>query len=268
VNLLFTVVDSKGHFVNKLRVEDFNLLDDSHPPDAITSFQQESNLPLRVALLIDLSGSISHRFRFEQDAASAFLKKILRPTMDKAFVVGFNQTQHMVIDSTSDVKALAQAVHQMKPSGETALFDALIFASEKLRRNSESGTRRAIILVSDGDDNQSRSKMFQAQEAALRAETPIYTLSTNELDRGEYTKGEAVLELLARYTGGELLPAHDSSSVVKAFRQVEEALRSQYVLAYKPAQFQPDGKYRPIALSARESKFKIECRRGYFAPRN
>src|SRR3954471_14509024 len=133
VNLLFSVVDNKGRFVNKLQLQDFNLLDNQRPPVQIRKFQQESDLPLRVALLIDVSGSVTGRFKFEQEAASKFLKKILRPATDKALVLGFDQRVHLEQDFTSDIAALAAAVHRLKPQGETALFDAIVFAAEKLR---------------------------------------------------------------------------------------------------------------------------------------
>src|SRR5262249_40593001 len=150
----------------------------------------------------------------------------------------------------------------------TSLFDALVFSADRLRKDAKPGERRVIILISDGDDNHSTKKMHEAQEAALRAETPIYTLSTNRFGPGEYTKGEAVLALLSRHTGGELLPAHEGKDVERAFKQVQEALRSQYVVSYKPAEFQRDGNYRQIALKANNHKLKVECRRGYFAPRD
>jgi VWFA-related protein len=268
VNLLFTVVDGKGRFINKLQLEDFNLLDDQRPPEKIRAFQQETDLPLRVGLLIDVSGSISGRFKFEQQAASNFLKKILRPATDQAFVAGFDTQVHLEQDFTGDVSALTAAVRRLKPHGETALFDALVFAANKLHRNAQPGTRRMLILISDGENNNGHNFMHEAEEAALRAEAPVYALSTNRLTSGDYTKGEAVLELLSRYTGGELLPAHESRDVVRAFKQVEAALRSQYVVSYKPADFEPNGKYRQIAVTVRNKKLNVECRRGYFAPRD
>jgi VWFA-related protein len=268
VNLLFTVVDTKGRFINKLQLGDFNLLDDQRPPERVRAFQQETDLPLRVALLIDISGSVTSRFKFEQESASNFLKKILRPATDQAFVIGFDDRVHLEQDFTSNVSALSAAVHRLKPQGATALFDAMVFAANKLRQNSEPGTRRVIVLISDGVNNNGYRYMHEAEEAALRAEAPIYALSTNQLSNNDYNKGEATLELLSRYTGGELLPAHESREVVHAFRQVEEALRSQYVVSYKPADFEPNGKYRQIAVQVRNRKFNVECRRGYFAPRD
>ena len=129
-------------------------------------------------------------------------------------------------------------------------------------------TRRVIILISDGDSNAGHRYMHEAEEAALRAESPIFSLSTNANKKHDYTKGDAVMELLSKHTGGELLPANESDEVVRAFRQVEDALRSQYVLSYKPAGFEPDGKYRQIALTVRNQKLTVECRLGYFAPRD
>jgi VWFA-related protein len=267
VNLLFTVVDNKGRFVNELTLDDFSLLDNQRPPEKIRAFQKETDLPLRVALLVDISGSVTSRFKFEQKAVSEFFKKIMRPT-DKAMIVGFNQRVHLVQDLTSNVPALAAAVHSLKPEGETALFDAIVFACDHLRKNSEPETRRIVILISDGLNNTGLRLMHEADEAALRAEVPIYTLSTNQFRHGEYSKGEAVLELLSRYTGGELLPAQEAKQVGRALRQVEDALRSQYVVSYKPAEFEPNGRYRSIALTTRKAKLKVECRRGYFAPRD
>jgi Ca-activated chloride channel family protein len=183
-------------------------------------------------------------------------------------VVGFNHKVFLTQDLTNNVGALSAAVHSLKPDGETALFDALVFACDKLRKSAEPGTRKLVILISDGQNTGGLKMMHEADEAALRAEAPIYTLSTNQFQRGEYSKGEAVLELLSRYTGGELLAAQDAKQVVKAFRQLEDALRSQYVVSYKPADFEPNGSYRTIALSTRKPKLKVECRRGYFAPRD
>jgi VWFA-related protein len=267
VNLLFTVVDHKGRFVSNLKLDDLELLDNKQPPDKVHAFQQESDLPLRVALVVDISGSISSRFKYEQGAAAEFLRKILRPNTDKAMVVGFNQKVHFEQDLTNDVAALKRAVTRLKPSGETALYDAIAFAADKLRKESEPGTRKIIILISDGDNNGGKVIMNDAEQAALRAEAPIYCLSTNNFHDDEYTKGEATLELLSRYTGGELLPARQKADVAKAFKQVEQALRSQYVLSYKPADFAPDGRYRQVALSAHKPALKVECRHGYYAPK-
>ena len=267
VNLLFTVVDNKGRFISNLDLKDFDLLDDQRPPEKIHAFQRESNLPLNVALVVDISGSVTPRFKYEQQSAIEFLKKILRPDIDKAMVVGFNENVQMEQEFTNDVGSLQRAINRLRPNGNTAVYDAVVFAAGKLQHQARKGTRKIIILISDGENNSSHAIMNDAQQAALRAEAPIYALSTNLLDH-EYPKGEAVLELLSRYTGGEILPAREKSQVARAFRQVEEALRSEYVLSYKPAEFELDGRYRVVALSAKRTALKVECRRGYYAPRN
>ena len=268
VRLLFTVVNHKGKFISDLKQEDFQLLDDRQPPEKINSFQQETDLPLRVALVVDISGSISNRFKYEQGSAIEFFKKILRPSIDKALIIGFDEKIHVEQDLTNNVDDLKAAVHRLKPHGETALYDAVIVAADRLRAESEKGTRKVIVLISDGDSNSGRAIMADAQQAALRAEAPIFTLSTNDVQTNGYSHGEATLELLSRYTGGELLPAHYRDQVAHAFKQVEQALRSQYALAYKPAEFSHDGRYRPVKLTARDSKLNVECRHGYFASKD
>ncbi|HWR16560.1 MAG TPA: VWA domain-containing protein [Terriglobales bacterium] len=263
VQLLFTVVDRKGRFISNLTMHDFEVLDDHRPPERIHTFEQES---LRVVLLIDISGSVNYRFKFEKEAANAFFKKILRPAVDKAMVVGFNQKPHLEQGFTNDLKKLTNALQNLKVEGDTALYDAVVFASEQLRKQPELGTRNIIVLISDGVSNGDHAIMRDAQEAALRAEAPIYALSSN--DSTEYTQGEAVLALLSRFTGGELLSAYRDEEVARAFKKVEQALRSQYVLAYKPAEFQSDGRYRTLSLNSRNPKLRVECRKGYFAPRD
>lgn len=180
-------------------------------------------------------------------------------------MIGFNENVHFEQGLTNNVDTLKSAVMRLKPNGNTAIFDAIVFAANKLRTESEKGTRKVIVLISDGENNGSKAIMNDAQQSALRAEAPIYTLSTNDVRGGQYTKGEATLELLSRYTGGEIVPAHDKADVARAFKQVEQALRSQYVLAYKPAEFVPDGRYRRVALTSRKAKLNVECRHGYYA---
>jgi VWFA-related protein len=207
VNLVFTVTDSKGRFLNQLEARDFQLLDDHRPPAQINYFQQQTNLPLRVGLLIDASSSIKNRFAFEQKAATMFLKNVLRRGTDQAFVIGFDSNVHLEQDLTSDVDALQAAVRKLRPGGETALYDALVFATNRLRSTGETQvTRPVIILISDGADTNSNALMYDAQQAVIRTGAVIYALSTNALVRDEYPPGEAVLELLTQATGGRILP--------------------------------------------------------------
>jgi len=268
VSLLFTVTDSKGRFVTNLEPSDLQVFDNRMPPESIRSFQKESDLPLRVGLLIDLSESITNRFKFEKKAAATFLKKSLRPSTDQAFIVGFNDRVQLEQDFTNDSAALESAVQKMRAGGNTSLYDAVIFACRKMQEQPRDHlVRKVLILITDGEDTSSKSILADAQQAAARAETSIFALSTNDLSHDEYPHGEAVLELLTRYAGGEILPARASAELVHAFAQVEDALRSEYSLAYKPANFTPDGSYRTIELRCAKPKLRVQCRRGYYAPR-
>ncbi len=266
VNLVFTVTDGKGHFISNLPQSSFQLLDNHQAPQTIEYFQQQSNLPLHVALLIDLSDSIRGRFKFEQDAASAFLKKVLRPGKDEAFVVGFDQHVHMIQDTTGDVGKLSGSIHHMNPGGNTALYDAVIRASNKLR-SSGGVTRKAIILISDGMDTASKSPLNDAIAAAEKAEAIVYVLSTNDLLEAKHPKGDAIMEAIAKPTGGHILPARDKADLKYGFAEIEKALRSQYAMGYHPADFKSDGGFRAIEIIPDKPTFRVQCRRGYFAPR-
>jgi VWFA-related protein len=268
VSLLFTVTDSKGHFVTDLNASDLQVFDNRMPPESIRQFQKQSDLPLRVGLVIDLSESITSRFKFEKKAAAMFLKKSLRPT-DQAFVVGFNDRVQLAHDFTNDSAALGASLQKMKAGGNTSLYDAIAFACHKLQEQPRDRlARKVLILITDGQDTSSKGILADAQQAAARADTAIFALSTNDLSHDEYPKGEAVLELLTRYAGGQILAARETAELSRAFAQVEDALRSQYSLAYKPANFTPDGSYRTIELRCAKPKLRVQCRRGYFAPRD
>ncbi|MFZ0706308.1 MAG: VWA domain-containing protein, partial [Candidatus Korobacteraceae bacterium] len=158
VNVVFTVTDKRGKFVKDLKQNDFRVMDDSRP-GTVRSFRSETNLPLRVGLLIDASNSVRDRFKFEQESAIEFLNQIIRPNFDRAFVIGFDTTPEVTQDFTDNTEALAKGVHMLRPGGGTAMYDAIYYACrDKLMVYDKStvATRRAIILLSDGEDNQSR----------------------------------------------------------------------------------------------------------------
>lgn len=268
VNVVFTVTDSRGRFVSNLAQSSFQVLDNHRAPQKVEYFQQQTNLPLRVALLIDLSDSIRGRFGFEQEAASAFLKKILRPGKDEAFVIGFDSHVHLIQDTTGDVSKLSSAIHHINSGGNTALYDAVIRASNKLRASNGGGiARKAIILISDGKDTASKSILNDAVQAAERAETIVYVLSTNNLLESKHPEGDAIMEQIAGPTGGHILPAREKDELKHGFAQIEKALRSQYAMGYHPADFRSDGSFRSIEIIPDQPALKVQCRRGYFAPR-
>jgi Ca-activated chloride channel homolog len=267
VNLRFSVTDSHGHFQNQLTAEDFQVLDNHQPPAAIRFFQQQSTLPMRVGILIDVSSSVASRFKFEQRAVGVFLQKVLRPNYDEAFVVTFDQKVHLLEDWTSDPKMAFDKVHALHAGGNTALYDAVIFACDKLRkRQADLITRPVIVLITDGDDNSSKSLLYDAEQEAARAEAIVFALSTNVIDSDYYPKGEAVLDLLSRSTGGRTLPAQARTQLGHAFAQIEQALRSEYVVAYQPAELKLDGSFRSVEIRPHKSSLQVHSRRGYYAP--
>ena len=181
VNVVFTVTDKRGKFVNDLKKDDFRVLDDNKPAQSIRSFRSETNLPLRVGLLIDASNSIRDRFKFEQEAAIEFLNQIIHQ-QDQAFVIGFDTTPEVTQNFTNNTEALSKGVRMLRPGGGTAMYDAIYYACRDEIMAKDKGTlatRRAIILLSDGDDNQSRVSREEAVEMAQKAEVIIYTISTN-----------------------------------------------------------------------------------------
>ena len=266
VDLIFTATDKHGRFIKDLKKEDIRLLDQGQPPLRIEAFESETGLPLRVGLLIDASNSIRDRFRFEQDAAVEFLHQIVRPKSDQAFVIGFDSISDLTQDYTDNTDALARGVRVLRPGGGTALNDAVLQASEKLASAPVRGpSRRAIILLSDGDDNQSRHTREEAIEAALRAEVIIYVISTNIT--GEDRKGDKVLMRYAEATGGRVFFPLRIEEVTDAFAEIQDELRSQYVIAYKPQGFVQDGRYRGISIDTpKRSNVKLRARKGYYAP--
>lgn len=268
VNLTFTVTDHHGRFVNNLQQHDFALLDDQRAPAQVYSFAQQTNQPLRVGLVIDASTSIRARFQFEQQAATEFLLDILRPRTDRAFIMGFDVTSYITQGFTNNPDLLESGLNRLKPGGGTALYDAVYKACRDqmlhgIPENAE--VRKALILVSDGDDNQSRAYLDDAIKMCQRAETTIYTISTNTSPTRE--RGDEVLKQMASATGGSAFYPQRLEDIANEFRKVAEELRSQYSLAYKPADFRADGSFRTIYLTALHGGYVVHARTGYYAPK-
>jgi Ca-activated chloride channel family protein len=267
VNVVFVVTDKHGKRVTDLKQNDFRVVDDNKPPAEVRSFRAEANLPLQVGLLIDASNSVRDRFKFEQESAIEFLNQTVRPHYDRALIVGFDATPEVTQDFTDDTEALAHGVRELRPGGGTALYDALYFACrDKLLKAPKGATvSRAIILLSDGDDNLSHVTREEAIEMAQRAEAIVYTISTNV--SGAKGPGDKVLERIADATGGRAFFPFQIRDVVNAFTEIQDELRSQYAISYKPADFRADGHYRTIEIVANDRKnFRVRARRGYYAP--
>jgi VWFA-related protein len=268
VNLIFTVTDKHGHYIPNLQQSDFALLDDRKAPAKVNSFRQQINLPLRVGILIDTSTSIRTRFQFEQQSATEFLLQILKAKGDRAFVMGFDVTPTITQDWTNNLDGLESGITRLRPGGGTALRDAVYTACRDKLMDASRGqepVRKAIVLLSDGDDNQSRVYLDEAIKECQRAETIIYAISTNwSPSRG---KGDDTLTQMAQETGGQVFFPPSVEEVSASFTAIEEELRSQYALTYTPADFKYDGAFRTIYLYCNDRRYQARARKGYFAPR-
>ncbi len=266
VNLIFTVTDKHGHYIPNLKQSDFALLDDQKAPERVNSFRQQINLPMRVGVVIDASTSIRTRFQFEQQSASEFLIETLKPQADRAFVMGFDVTPTITADWTNNLDALETGINRLRPGGGTALFDAVYTAcrDKLLPERGREPVRKAMILISDGDDNQSRVRPDEAIKMCERSETIIYAISTNWTpSRG---KGDQVLQQMADATGGRTFFPPSVEEMTNSFHEIQAELRSQYALNYTPADFKANGAFRPIYLYCTDRRYQVNARKGYFAP--
>jgi len=267
VNVVFTVTDKHGKRITDLKQNDFRVVDDNKPPEEIRSFHAETNLPLQVGLLIDASNSVRDRFKFEQESAIEFLNQTVRPRIDLAFVVGFDATPEVTQDFTDNTEALGHGVRELRPGGGTALYDALYYAcrDKLLKASKATPVRRAIILLSDGEDNLSHVTREESIEMAQRAEAIVYAISTNV--SGTKGPGDKVMERIADATGGRAFFPFQIRDVSNDFAEIQDELRSQYAISYKPADLKADGHYRTIEIVPNDRKnYRVRARRGWYSP--
>jgi len=264
--VVFTVTDRHGRYIKDLKSNDFRVIDDQKLVE-LRSFRSETDLPLQVGLLVDASNSVRDRFKFEQDAAIEFMNSIIRPHYDEAFVVGFDATPEVTQDFTDSTENLSAGVRMLRAGGGTAMYDALYFACrDKLMKQPQTGpVRRAIILLSDGEDNLSHVTREEAIEMAQRADVIVYTISTNI--SGMKGNGDKVLERIAEATGGRSFFPFQMREMSDAFLSIQEELRSQYAIGYKPEDFVADGRFRSIEILAQEKGLKVRTKKGYYAPK-
>jgi Ca-activated chloride channel family protein len=267
VNVLFIAMDKHGKFVRDLKKDDFNVLDDHKPPQSVVRFSQQTDLPLQLGLLIDTSGSVHARFDFEQNAATGFLQHTIRAHYDHAFIMGFSAHNRVSQEFTDNVALLETGIHHLEDGGGTALYDAIYTAckSQMMNDDSDRPVRRALIVVSDGEDNQSEHSQAQAIEMAQRAQVIIYTISTD--DSGLILRGDKNLQRLSDSTGGRAFFPYKMKDIKNSFSAIEDELRSQYVISYHPSDFDADGRYRSIQITALKKDLQVRARTGYFAPR-
>jgi Ca-activated chloride channel homolog len=266
VNILFTVTDKKNRMVLDLTKDDFRVVEDNKPQN-IRFFSRETNLPLRIGVLIDTSNSIRDRLHFEQEAAIDFLQETLRPGKDLAFVVAFDVEPQLLQDYTDDADKLAQASRNLQAGGGTALYDAIFFACKQkllIFPPPEPYLRRVLIVVSDGLDNQSEHSREEAIAMAQRAEVTIFAISTNR--SGLTERGDKVLRRMAEETGGRAFFPFEARDLEADFQEISRELRSQYSLAYVSTNDKMDGTFRTISVEPLERNLRVRAKNGYFAP--
>ena len=266
VNMLFTVSDKKGRFVTDLTKGDFEIIESKRRQNII-EFTAEADLPLRLAILIDTSNSVRDRFKFQQEAAIEFVNSVMRP-QDRAVVISFDTGAELVADLTNDSTKLTNAIRGLRPGGGTALFDAIFFACrDKLMQDQpQHKFRRAMVILSDGDDNQSKYTRDQSLEMAHKADVAIYNISTN-ITRIQ-SDGDKILKYLSQETGGLTFFPFKVQDLAQSFENIANELRHQYNVLYRPDPVKTDGLYHTVDIKVKGRKdLVVRARKGYFAPR-
>lgn len=272
VAIFFSATDH-GKSVGDLDQSDISVRDDHQAPRAIVSFRNESQLPLRLGLILDTSNSVTNRFSFEQSAANKFLHDVMTGENDLAFVIGVNNSVLLVQDFTSDLTATTRAVGQLAPGGGTALWDAVGFAADKLAQHGEpTQVARILVVISDGKDNTSALTLKEAITKAQHGEVAVYTVSTRENHGGaddpqEDEVGDHALRALSDLTGGTSLKPGSVRGLSGSLASLKEVIRGRYLISYRPATFERNGRYRTIDISAQKGghRLKIFARKGYYA---
>jgi VWFA-related protein len=279
VHLVATVVDRHHNFVTDLDKSDFKVIENGVSQN-IQFFSRETDLPLRIALLLDTSNSIRPRLEFEKDAAIDFLEKVIRRSKDLAFLMTFDNDPEVIQDYTGDVELLDAAIRQQRAGGGTALNDAICLAAEKLQRapvpkEPSSDIRRVIVVISDGNDNLSDHALSDAIDAAIRSEAAVFAISTNtdwlaiddanRPNKYSLASGDKILQQFADQTGGHTFFPYRVDDLAESFLAIGTELRSQYFIAYAPADPPTGGQYRRIDVETSQKGLTVRTRKGYFA---
>jgi Ca-activated chloride channel family protein len=289
VDVLFTVLNRRNKLVPDLEKDSFKVFD-NNAQQTIRFFTRQTDLPLRIGMLLDTSNSIRDRIKFEQDAAVNFLYSVLRRNKDAAFVMTFDDEPQIIQDFTGEADKLRDQIVNTRAGGGTAIYDAVYQACEKELSHpprppgdQPDVVRRVMILISDGDDNLSTHTRAEAIEMAQRFSVVIYTISTSTQwislsqtdpekmgDRKTHkTEGDKILEDLAEETGGRAFYPYHVDDLDQSFQDIGDELRNQYSIAYNPANYAADGKYHKIRIEMPEHKgYQVRARRGYYARAN
>jgi len=261
VSLIFSVSDWRGRFVSNLTPSDIKVVDNGEQPQSLTYFVRQSNLPLKVGLLIDVSGSVGTFFRAQQQAAGIFLQETLRPS-DSAAIITFGLESHVIQDFTPNLESLTRAVNRLTVGeSSTSIYDAVSASCARLAAQEQSNfARRVLILITDGEENSSHSDIDDAINAALQSDVIVFALNTNP----SQVLSDPMLEKLSKSTGGRVLHAHGARELKSAFSKINEQLRNQYLLGYKPPHWKGDDRFHKVRVTAGFGQ-RIHCRKGYYA---
>ena len=257
VNQVFTVLDRKGHPIPDLQQADFVIKDSGLSVDNVLAFRQQTETPLNIAVAIDLSGSVSTRVGYEVEITTKFLRRVLRPG-DSGRIIGFNYVSYLIEDLAAAHSRLL-AIHRREPGAGTAFYDAVIFACNRLAEVPETNRRDVLVVISDGVDNGSRSNFQDALQAAVRKGVIVLVLFTG------YDAPTRELHTLSEMTGGEFFNAVTVRGVLNALEKAEQAIRGQYLLAYRPPEFIADGRFRQVSIRPVGKGLRVRCRKGYYA---
>jgi VWFA-related protein len=262
VPLVLSVTDHKGKYVDGLTESDLTILDNNQQQKAITFFEHQTNLPLNVAIVIDMSSSVAYRFAAEQSTIKSFIHTIARPT-DSVNVFAFNDRVQLVSRVNNNWKAISRRIKKLKPKGNTALYDAIVAAADSLQKG-DTPSRRVIIIITDGEENNSAYTLGSSIAHALKAECAIYAVNVStatEYD-DDAKKGAQILKQLTDATGGNYFRTDAEGDLSGAFGKIRRELRSQYVLAYKPSDLATSAFHRIQVVAGR--KLHVRCRSGYY----
>ena len=282
VNVYAVVKEKDGHMVPDLNKDDFEITEDNVPQE-VKYFSRQTDTPLTLGMMVDTSPSQGRVLPIEQEQAKAFLNQVLRPK-DLAFVLHFDLEVELLQDFTADLQRLTHAIDETvingggqgpMPStfpggnlGGTHLYDAVWLAANELLKN-EVG-RKVLILMTDGEDQGSKEKLTSGLEAAQRSDVIIYSVEISDQSfyhaQGIGYGGDSVLRKLSEETGGRVVPVKNAGETAVAFQQIARELRTQYLLGYTSTNTKHDGTYRKIRVQVKSGNYKVQARRGYYAP--
>jgi VWFA-related protein len=267
VNIVFAVADKKGKFITNLKKEDFRIFEDNRP-QIVTNFSRETDLPLTIALLVDTSGSIRDKLRFEQEAAIEFFYSTLQRGKDQALLISFDSGTQLLQDFTDNPETLADKIRDIRAGGGTALYDAVFLAVDR-KLSGQSG-RKVLIVISDGDDNSSRVSLTETLEIAQKNDVTIYSISTNStayFGSREQDRGDKTLRKYSEETGGKAFFPLKLQDLASSFQDIHQELRSQYTIGYRPTNGKADGTFRRVRIDVANKDFKARHRSGYYMPK-